>query len=291
MLHTIKNSKLEITIDSVGAEIKRIKYLGEDRLHDSNPKFWGRSAPILFPNIGKFKNDITSINGVEYKLTKHGFLRDTEMEVKDFKEYSITYSVKQTEKTLSVYPFDFELLIKYVLLDNILESTIIVKNTSNKVMPFNIGLHPAFKVPLYDDKFEDYHLELSNSKTYDTPSVDLTTGTIDFNKTFRTFKNLKTLPLNYSDYDFDAIVLNDINFNNVKLYKDEKELLSFTFSGFNSLGIWTPNNNVFANFICIEPWHGCADSSDHDGIFEHKRDMMFLEPNDSKLFSYSFEFK
>ncbi len=290
MLYTIKSNNLEVTIESVGAEIKSILFDNEQRLHDSNKKYWGRSAPILFPNIGKFKNDITNIKGKDYKLPKHGFLRDTEMEVVKQNDYSISFSLKSNESTKSVYPFDFELIINYTLINNRLESSILVKNTSNEVMPFNLGLHPAFKVPLYSDKFEDYHLEFSNMKTYHTPSVDLTTGTIDFNKVFRTFENLSRLDLNYQDYDFDAIVLNDINFDNILLKKQDKTLLSFTFDGFNSLGIWTPNNNVFANFICLEPWHGCADASDHDGIYEHKKDIINLNVGDSKLFTYSFEF-
>ena len=290
MLYTIKNQDLEVSINSVGAEIKSIKYQNEDRLHDSNPKYWSRSAPILFPNVGKFKNDITNIKGQPYKLPKHGFLRDAEMQVVQQNEYSITFSLTDSEKTKAIYPFTFEVMVKYVLINNTLESTIIVKNNSKDVMPFNLGLHPAFKVPLGDNKFEDYYLEFNNQKTYNTPAVDLVTGTIDFNKTFRTFENLNHLPLNYSDYDFDAIVLNDINFDEVTLNINNTKLLSFKFNGFNSLGIWTPNNNVNANFICIEPWHGCADPSDHDGIYEHKRDMIFLEPSDSKLFSYSFTF-
>lgn len=290
MLYTIKNNQLEVSINSVGAEIKAIKYQNEDRLHDSNPKYWSRSAPILFPNVGKFKNDITNIQGKPYKLPKHGFLRDSEMQVVHQNDYSIAFSLKSNEKTKEIYPFDFEVMIKYVLINNFLESSIIVKNNSNCTMPFNLGLHPAFKVPLGANKFEDYHLSFNNVKTYHTPAVDLTAGTIDFNKVFKTFDNLNHLPLNYHDYDFDAIVLTDINFDEVTLNHNDKKLLTFKFNGFNSLGIWTPNNNVFANFICIEPWHGCADPSDHDGIYEHKKDMIFLEPNDSKLFTYSFEF-
>lgn len=290
MLYTITNQNLEVSINSVGAEIKSIKYQNEDRLHDSNPKYWSRSAPILFPNVGKFKNDITNIKGQPYKLPKHGFLRDAEMEVVQQNDYSITFSLKDNAKTKEIYPYEFEVMVKYVLINNRLESSIIVKNNSNDTMPFNLGLHPAFKVPLENNKFEDYYLGFNNVKTYDTPAVDLAAGTIDFNKVFRTFENLEKLPLNYSDYDFDAIVLTDINFNTVTLNDQNKKLLSFKFEGFNSLGIWTPNNSVYANFICIEPWHGCADPSDHDGIYEHKKDMIFLSPNDSKLFTYSFEF-
>lgn len=289
MLYTIKNSLLQVTIDSKGAEIKNIKYLEQQRLHDSNPKYWNRSAPILFPNIGKLKNNSTNIFGKNFNLPKHGFLRDQKMEVVYQKDNAISFILKENAETLSVYPFSFEILIKYVLINNSIESTILIKNTSNVNMPFNLGLHPAFKVPLHNDKFEDYTLEFSNSKTYQTPTVNLDNGTIDFNTIYKTFNDLKFLPLNYSDYDNDAIILDDINFNNVKLLKNNKTYLSFTFNGFKTLGIWTPNNNTFANFICLEPWHGCADLSNHNGIFEDKKDIIVLKPNDSKLFSYSIE--
>ena len=40
---------------------------------------------------------------------------------------------------------------------DILKSYIVVTNLSNDEMLFNLGLHPAFKVPLFDnEKFEDY---------------------------------------------------------------------------------------------------------------------------------------
>ena len=290
MLYTIKNNYLEVQLSDNGAEIKSIKYLGKDYLHNSDPKYWGRSAPLLWPNIGTIKNGTASINGINYPMKKHGFLRDTLCVVDHVENNKIVFKVESNVDTLKLYPYEFKILITYELIEKSIHSYLEFFNYSINKMPFNLGLHPAFKVPLYSDKFEDYHLEFSNKKTYHTPSVDLTTGTIDFNKVFRTFENLSRLDLNYQDYDFDAIVLNDINFDNILLKKQDKTLLSFTFNGFNSLGIWTPNNNVFANFICLEPWHGCADASDHDGIYEHKKDIINLNVGDSKLFTYSFEF-
>ena len=158
-------------------------------------------------------------------------------------------------------------------------------------MPFNLGLHPAFKIPLDEnEKFEDYKIIFNTPGTYEMPTVNLTDGTIDYENRCRTFTDLKELPLNYSDYDFDALVFENIKATEVTLTNNSlSHGIKFNFKEFPMLGVWTPNT-CKAPFICIEPWHGCADPSDHDGIYEHKKDIIFLEPTDSKLFSYSFAF-
>ena len=75
MLYTISNEDLKIEISDHGAEIKRIQYHDEDYLHDSNPKFWSYSAPLLWPNIGMLKNNQTIFDGKAYPLKKHGLAR------------------------------------------------------------------------------------------------------------------------------------------------------------------------------------------------------------------------
>ena len=69
--------------------IKSIKYLNEERLHDSNPKYWNRSAPLLFPNIGCTE---AHFNGIKTNLPKHGFLRNTETNLDSIENDSITFS-------------------------------------------------------------------------------------------------------------------------------------------------------------------------------------------------------
>lgn len=291
MLYTIKNPYLEVQINSIGAEIKSIKYQGNERLHDSNPTYWNRSAPILFPNIGKLINNETKINNQSYKLPKHGFLRDQEMELTHHTDTDICFKLTQNEETLKVYPFNFEILIKYHLILNELHSTIIIKNDSNYPMPFNLGLHPAFKVPLNKgEQFEDYQLIFDKIGSYKTPLVDLSSGTIDFTKIHTTYENLKQLSLNYNDYQDDAIILDPLPFNKVTLINPKQQKVIFQFNGFKTLGIWTPNH-VHANFICLEPWCGCADLTNHDGIFEHKKDIIMLDPLDTRLFSYQLKFE
>lgn len=291
MNYTIKNQNLIVEISDHGAELKSIKYNNVDYLHDSNPKFWSRSAPILFPNIGTIKDNYTLINDKKYPMNKHGFLRDRDFSYTCSDTSSITFAYVSTDEDLTIYPFKFKVEITYQIHGNTLKSYIMVYNLSNETMPFNLGLHPAFKTPLFDnEKFEDYRFIFDNEGSYDCPSVNLSNGTIDFNNIARHFDNLKELPLNYSDYDNDALVFDNMQTHRIHLVnKDQSHGVSFEFNDFPMLGIWTPNHTK-ANFICIEPWIGCADPSDHNNVFLNKKYLLNLEPNNKKLISYQIQF-
>ena len=88
-----------------------------------------------------------------------------------------------------------------------------------------------------------------------------------------------------SKYEYLKGFINNGKIPNFFLLYGIKNNPSFEFNDFPMLGIWTPNH-VHANFICIEPWIGCADPSDHDNVFTNKRYLINLNPNDEKLISY-----
>lgn len=291
MNYTIFNQDLRVEISDHGAEIKSIKYKDVEYLHDSNPKFWGRSAPILFPNIGTIKNKEAFINQKPYQMVKHGFFRDRDTKVINQDNSSITFEYKATNEDLQIYPYNFKIEITYQIHGNLLKSYIVVNNLSDEKMFFNLGLHPAFKVPLdSSEKFEDYKLIFKDLGTYECPSVELSDGTINFEKIARKFDNLKVLPLNYDDYNNDALVFTNLQTHNITLTnKNETHGLMFEFHDFPMLGIWTPNH-VKANFICIEPWIGCADASNHNQDFLQKKHLISLEKNDKKLITYQIKF-
>ena len=291
MNYKIFNQDLFVEISDHGAEIKSIKYKNVEYLHDSNPKFWGRSAPLLFPNIGTIKDGSTIIENEPYKMVKHGFLRDRDVIVTHQENSSITFEYNSTDEDLKIYPYEFNIAITYQIHGNILKSYIVVTNLSNKTMQFNLGLHPAFKVPLFEgEKFEDYKFIFKDAGDYECPAVELSNGTINFEKIARKFENLKVLPLNYDDYNEDALVFTNLKTHNITLTnKDNSHGVMFEFHDFPLLGIWTPNH-VKANFICIEPWIGCADATNHSGYYKDKIELISLKQKENKLITYQIKF-
>ena len=90
-------------------------------------------------------------------------------------------------------------------------------------------------------------------------------------------------------FDNDAIIMKNIKSNKVILQSKEtnKKILEFDFTGFPYLAIWSKKG---APFVCIEPWFNTADNIDSDGIFEHKENILKINPNDKFECKYKVEF-
>src|SRR5688572_9820942 len=163
-MHTIENDIIRVSIREKGAELSGIfhKPLQLEYMWSGDPAFWSKQSPVLFPIVGALKNNTYFFQNRSYELPRHGFARDKNFSVIDKSASSITFSLSHDEQTLFVYPFKFELRIRYSL-D---ESTVIVVyeviNLSNENMYFSIGGHPAFKVPLLENtNYGDYYLEFN----------------------------------------------------------------------------------------------------------------------------------
>ena len=50
-LFQISNDKITIQVDSLGAELKSLKSLPDQReyMWHGDPAYWGRTSPVLFP--------------------------------------------------------------------------------------------------------------------------------------------------------------------------------------------------------------------------------------------------
>lgn len=291
MLHKIKNESIELTVSTHGAEIKSIIFNGEERMHDSNPTYWNRSAPLLFPCIGTITNGSSIIEGKSYNLPKHGFIRDQEFNLSNITNDTLEFTFESNEETLKIYPYEFKLIVSYTISSDTVSSNVQIINKSNNEMMYNFGLHPAFKTPLREgETFEDYKFITESSIDHPIYKVELSNGTIDFRTIMKKVNFTKPLVLDYEDYKYDALVFDNIDFDTLTLTnKDETHGVKFTFKGFPMLGIWTPYPKN-APFICIEPWIGCADPTIHDGEFKNKTHVQVINPSGEHIIKYSFKF-
>lgn len=257
-----------------GAELTSIKVDGIEKLHqgnevlDENGKvYWGRHAPILFPIVGKLKDNKTQINGNIYEMTQHGFARDM-----DFEDLGNNkYLLKSNSETLKKYPFKFELYIEYKINQNELTTEYTVINKDEKDMLFGLGGHPAFicdystgdyelKFDKKEDNIEFYKLQDGLIKTEPIPSI------LEDNK----------IKLDKDIFNEDAIIMKNINSNKIVLNnaRENKKELEFNFEGFPYLAIWSKKG---APFVCIEPWQNHTDSVNSNGKFEEKENILKLK--------------
>src|SRR5436190_15802928 len=74
--HIVGADGIAATIKADGAELCSLKNAdGLELLWQAGPK-WARQSPVLFPIVGRVKNDEYRHRGKTYPMKQHGFARD-----------------------------------------------------------------------------------------------------------------------------------------------------------------------------------------------------------------------
>ena len=288
MNYEIKNEHIKVKIKSFGAELNSLQKIDEDLeyIWQGDSKYWNRHSPILFPIVGRLKNDSYTYQNQKYNMTQHGFARDKEFEVIKNEADFMEFRLKSDEKTLEIYPFSFELYLSYKLEKNSLIVSYKVINKSDDKMLFSIGAHPAFNWTLKEDeKKEDYFLEFENikqTKRYFLNDKGLVYDSVDL----KIIDNKITL--NEELFKNDALVFEDFNIKTLTLKNSKNEnFVKLNFENFPYLGIWSKPSG--APFICIEPWFGVADDENSNQNFEDKKGIITLQKDEIFSYFYSIE--
>ena len=143
----LRNEALAIRVAEMGAELQSVKDSeGREYMWQAGEQ-WPRHSPILFPIVCSVNNNTYVVDGKEYHLPRHGFARDTEFTVISQTEEKVTLALHESEESLKVYPYRFNLAITYRLEGNKIHVIWHVENTDSQEIHFQIGGHPAFNVP------------------------------------------------------------------------------------------------------------------------------------------------
>jgi len=286
-IYTLSNGTIEIKVKKAGAELCSIKLLSTNKeyMWEGNPQIWGGTSPVLFPIVGKLKDNIYKLDDQKYSIKKHGFfIGNTDVELASSTDESLTFRLRYDEKTLKQYPFKFEYLLTFKLVDNKVLIINEVKNLDEKEMYFSFGAHPAFKCPLDPgENYNDYFLEFDQPETAYT--YPILASMLLGKPTDLILDNSRVIELNYHLFDKDALIFKDIKSKSVTLCsKISGKRVRVDFEGFPFIGFWAKPN---ADYICIEPWHGIDDSVDADQNFKTKEGILKLEGNGRFNASYS----
>lgn len=279
---TLLDGKLEATVDSFGAELKSLKFDGREYLWQGDATWWSGTNPVLFPIVGNLRNDAAQSSAGPVQLKRHGLARIFEHKLTNRSSREVSYELGSTDETKELYPFDFLLEMSYSLTRDGIEEQFKVTNTGNVDLPFVVGAHPAFNVPLdknVDEAFEDYELRFTHKWSASSALMD-NQGLLDFENVFPVLEGAKTLPLSRKLFKHNTVILEDVPDNCVTLIGTKSgHGVSLEFEDFRWLGIWSANET--APFVAVEPWCGCATALDEDDKFENKRGMISLKPKES----------
>lgn len=268
-----------------GAQLNSLVKDGREYLWQGNPEFWAGQAPVCFPIVGVLPDGKAEAFGKECNMKRHGVARINPFEVFEQHKNSITFIQKSSEETKKQFPFDYELKIKYTIVGDTVTNEYIITNTGNDRLPFVIGGHPAFNCPIdADECFEDYYVIFDRKQTLFALRPDVETGLIDVTKRYPVLNNARRIDMNHTLFEKDALVFDNIKSKSVTLMGKNGRGIRMDFQDMDNLLIWSAVGN--APFVALEPWTGISSCLDEDGIFENKRGMTILLPDETVSFKF-----
>ena len=284
---------MEITVANKGAEIRSLKVDEREYMWNGDSKYWGRVSPILFPIVGKLKDDTLRINGNSFSMKQHGFARDAEFisQLSNNKQFPLVYRMVNNESYSENYPYNCELSVAYHLQDKSLVASWEVKNVGQNDMYFQIGAHPAFVLPNYsvDDEIHGYLQCFDSENKIVNPIVN--THLIDGlrHRCDSEIKLSDFIPITNTTFSDDAILIENSQVQKIILFdKDKKPVLSVSCPQAEAFGVWAPNKEG-CPFVCIEPWCGISDSNDFGGDISEREYIHRLMSGGRFLFCYEIE--
>ena len=270
MAVTISSNQLTATINEHGAELVSLinKNTGIEYIWSADSKYWGRHAPVLFPIVGRLKDDTYTVDGQTYHMKQHGFARDMDFNILEKQPNKVIFELHSSDETKEMYPFDFILRLQFTINDHELKVAYEVENPSDEKIWFGIGGHPAFKVPMTNDKFyDDYLVKLNPHATRNIIPLKGSYTDIDHLKEERASE----IEVDHEMFKDDAIIF-DLGEEptTVKLCDDEeKHGVELKVADAKFMGVWSCYPQA-GQFVCLEPWWGLADTVNSDQDFKHK---------------------
>lgn len=284
----LHNNNCTAVILLQGAQLASLQVNGREIMWQADPAIWGEHGPVLFPVCGALTGDRVLISGTDYAVPKHGFAKDAVFTIADQTAASVDLLLTSSDATLAVYPFHFALHVIYTLTECGITTTFHVENHSDVTMPFCIGGHPAFIVPMEPNAaFEDYQIifpSIEDGKN----SLVVPGGLIDGFDYLPNFHNTDRFSLDHQMFDkLDSLVFTELKSRSLQLlHPVSGKGLQLDFPQFEVLVIWSMPNKL-GQYVCLEPWHGMPGRVTESGAFVDKPFATLLPPAHHWQASYS----
>jgi galactose mutarotase-like enzyme len=271
----LSSAELHAEVNPLGAQLSVLRDAnGRDLLWNGDPAFWTGRAPILFPIVGELAGGRYRLGEKTYPLSRHGFARGKPFNVVAATGAGATFRLQADESTLAVYPFRFELDVRFAVKAATLSVSTSVRNLGDTNMPASFGYHPALRWPLpYGRERAAHFIEFATEEP--APIRRLDDSGLLAPEPHPTPVANRRVALEDGLFKQDALIFDQLRSRSVTYGAPDGPRIRVSYPDAPYLGIWTKPG---APFICIEPWHGIADPSGFTSDFTTKPGIFTVAP-------------
>jgi galactose mutarotase-like enzyme len=271
---SITSGILTAQIDPRGAQLSSLRTQdSSELLWNGDPAVWAGRAPLLFPLVGVLAGGAYRLGSKTYALSRHGFARDKTFTLHNLSPTSAAFRLHSETSTYLLYPFQFELEVRYELSGATLSLTTAIYNGGHADMPASFGYHPGFCWPLpFGQPRASHFIEFEIDEPAAVRRIDAA-GLLTPVQHPTPIAN-RRLELTDALFQEDVLIFDQLKSRSVSYGSHHGPRLRISFADAPYLGVWTKPG---ANFICIEPWHGITDPQGFAGDFMQKPGVRVLQ--------------
>jgi galactose mutarotase-like enzyme len=275
---SITSGSLTAQIDPRGAQLSSLRTQDfSELLWNGDPAVWAGRAPLLFPIVGVLVGGVYRLGSKTYALSRHGFARDKTFTLQNSSPSSAAFRLLAEASTYSVYPFQFELEVRYELSGATLSVTTAIRNHGRADMPASFGYHPGFRWPLpFGQPRASHFIEFEIDEPAAVRRIDAAGLLTPVQHP--TPIAIRRLELTDALFREDVLIFDQIKSRSVSYGSHHGPRLRISFDDAAYLGVWTKPG---ADFICIEPWHGITDPQGFAGDFMQKPGVRVLKAGEA----------
>lgn len=282
----IGEGECEAKVATLGAELISWRIGGQELIWQRDPAFWGRSAPILFPVVGRSHDNAVRVGGRRYTMPVHGFAPISEFAVQSADEKSVVLALADSAATRQSYPFAFRLTVAFEAGRDCITVRTRTENSGDKPMPYAIGLHPGFNWPR---RGASTRMAFVTFDRDETPSVPVITPDGFFDDQTRPLAfDGRSMPLTPQNLGDEAVCFLDARSRRIGFVREDGSSIIVENGDFPHFAIWTRDG---AGFLSIESWTGHGAPAGFDGDLVDRPSMRLLMPNEQAEHSACYSYR
>lgn len=285
-LHTLLNEHLRVVVAAQGAEMQSLTDVqsGHEYLWHGDAEFWNGRSPLLFPIVGGMWNGVCRIDGREYRIPKHGFVRQRQWTLLRSTPTALTFTLENAPEEAALFPWPYRLEVTYSLDRRTLRSDFRVANLSKtSPMWFQFGGHPALLMPDWRREGQDVQgylrfegRPISMLRASVQGCTEAARVPIPWNDDMETSTALARhqpanalVPVCVKTFAHEALIFDDRQVSAVQVLDLQKRLVARVSSSAPAWLVWSPQGK-HAPFVCCEPWYGLCDPQDFSGSIQER---------------------